>query len=219
MARPRMQDVDRVADVEVLAEPARHRCPRVECQARVSVVSAQHAHRIGRQRGSARHVRQEPTVRPPEPKPSVGESIDPITLLVHRAVVSATQEREIRELRGPALSPVMDVVSLPDTHAAAREATPVVAMVQRPPESRRDRAGPGADLRHAPVRVMAHDDPARIAGQALRRSSWNAETVFEHGLAWLGRVGQDGGVDVDDHLIVLARSAGIDAVMERSLGQ
>jgi len=127
-----MQDVDRVADVEVLTEPARHRRPRVEDKTRVPVVSAQHAHRIGRQRGSARHVRQDPTVRTSEPKLSVGESVELIALLVHRAVVPATQEREIREPRGPALSPVTDVVSLPDMYAAAREAAPVVSMLERP---------------------------------------------------------------------------------------
>jgi hypothetical protein len=206
-----MQDVDRVADVEVLAEPARHCRTRVECQARVPVVSAQCADRIGRHRGSARHVRQNQSVRTLESQRAVRQAFDLVALLVHRAVVSATQEREIRELRGPALSPVMDVVSLPDAHATAREAAPVVAMVQRSPESRRYRAGPGADLRHAPVRVMAHYDARGVAGRALRRSSWNAQAVFEHGLAGLGRVREDGGVDVDDHLVALSRGAGIDA--------
>ena len=48
---------------------------------------------------------------------------------------------------------------------------------------------------------------------------WNAQTVFEHGLAGLGRVGQDVGVDMDDHLVALGRRPGIDAVMKRGLGQ
>jgi hypothetical protein len=113
----------------------------------------------------------------------------------------------------------MDVVSLSNTYAAAREATPVVPVEQRPPESGRDCAGPGAGLRYAPVRVMTHHDARGIAGQALRRSSWNAATVFEHGLAGLGRVGQDWGIDVDHDLVALARGARIDAVMKRGLGQ
>ena len=107
-----MQHVDRVANVEVLPKPTRHRRPRVECQARVSVVSPQHAHRVGGYRGSARHLGQDLPVRLPELKLPVGESIDLIALFVDRAVVPATQEREIRQLRGPALSPVMDVMGL-----------------------------------------------------------------------------------------------------------
>ena len=30
---------------------------------------------------------------------------------------------------------------------------------------------------------MAHDDPTRVARHALRRSSWNAHTILENGLA------------------------------------
>src|SRR5262249_42693768 len=180
------------------------------------------AHRRNRMRrhgGWERRVGNDPLIGPPECKRAIRLALDLIALLVDRAVVPATQEREVRELRGPALGPVMDVVRLPDAYAATREATPAVPAVQRPPESRGNRTGPGADLCHTPVRVMTHYDARGVAGQALRRSSWNAQAVLEHGLPRLGRVGQDGGIHVDDHLIALAQDAGIDAVMKRGLGQ
>jgi len=64
---------------------------------------------------------------------------------------------------------------------------------------------------------VPHHYPARVARQALGRSSWNARAVFEDGLARLIRVRQDFGVDVDHHLVALARGAGVDAVVEGGL--
>jgi hypothetical protein len=66
---------------------------------------------------------------------------------------------------------------------------------------------------------MSHDDPAGVAGQALGRSSWNAYTVFEDGLAGSVGVRQDFGVDMDHDLIALARGARIELVMQRHLGE
>ena len=51
------------------------------------------------------------------------------TLLVHRAVVSVTEQREIRERRGPALCPVMEMMTLGDANATAREAAAPVPML------------------------------------------------------------------------------------------
>jgi hypothetical protein len=66
---------------------------------------------------------------------------------------------------------------------------------------------------------VAHDDPARVARQTLRRSGRNARPLVEDRLANLIGVGKYGGVDVNDHLVALARRAGIDAVVERRLGK
>jgi hypothetical protein len=52
---------------------------------------------------------------------------------MHRAVVSATQDRQVRERRRPALRPVLDVMALPEAHAVPREPTAAVAMLQRAP--------------------------------------------------------------------------------------
>ncbi len=51
--------------------------------------------RIGGDRGRLRHVGQGPAIGPPEAKRAVGLSIHLIPLLVHRAVVPATQQREV----------------------------------------------------------------------------------------------------------------------------
>ena len=66
---------------------------------------------------------------------------------------------------------------------------------------------------------MPHHHPARVARQALGRSSWNARAVLEDGLARLIRVREDLGIDVDDHLVALARGAGIDPVVQGGLGK
>src|SRR5262245_33282346 len=135
--------------------------PFCSCRTRITATGSR------RHGGWQRHVMNDPPIGPPELKRAVRMALDLIALFVDCAMVPTTQKREIRELRGPALRPVTDVMSLPNTHGAAREATPRVPVVQRPAERRRDRAGPGADLRHAPVRVMAHDNAGGIAGQAL----------------------------------------------------
>src|SRR5262245_47225451 len=162
-----MQDIDGVAHIERLTSPIRYGRPRVQGQSILLVPHAHHGDGIRRHGGWQRHVMNDPPIGPPELKRAVRMALDLIALLVDRAMVPATQEREIRELRWPTLSPVTDVVSLPNPYAAAREATPVVAMMQHPAERGRDRAGPGADLGHKPVRVMTHYDAHRVAGQAL----------------------------------------------------
>jgi hypothetical protein len=52
-----------------------------------------------------------------------------IALLVHRAMMSPAQHGEIRQLRRPALSPMMNVMSLAKPHPAARKPAAAVAMV------------------------------------------------------------------------------------------
>ena len=81
------------------------------------------------------------------------------------------------------------------------------------------RPGPGPDLDHAAVFVMAHHHPAGVARQALGRFRRNARAVFEDRLARLLRVGQRVGVDMDHHLVAFARGAGIEFVMQRRLGE
>ena len=161
-----MKDIDRVTEIERLTSPVRYGRLRVQRQAILLVPCAQHRYGIRRYRGWQRHFVHDSPIGPPELKRTVRLALEVKSLLLDRAMVPATQKREIRELRGPALSPVTDVVRLPKTYAATREAAPVVPVVQCSPKSRRDRAGPGADFRYAPVRVMTHDHP--VASQARR---------------------------------------------------
>ena len=86
---------------------------------------------IGGDRGGRRHRGQEPPVGAPEAQLAVGLSIHLVALLVDRAVVAATEQREVRERGGAAVGPVTDVMVLPEPHAAARKATAAIAMVER----------------------------------------------------------------------------------------
>ena len=106
-------------------------------------------------------------IRPPEPQLAVRASIDFEALLVYRAVVSPTQEHEVREHRGATLRPVMDVVTLPKTHATPWEAAAAVAVVEGAAQSRRDRARSRADFDNPSVSIVPHDHTARVARQAL----------------------------------------------------
>ncbi len=66
-----------------------------------------------------------------------------IAVLVNGAMVPTTEQGQIRERRGTTLGPVNDVMALAESHSAAREATAAVSVMQRAPERRRNRAGPG----------------------------------------------------------------------------
>jgi hypothetical protein len=141
-----------------------------------------------------------------------------IPLLVNRAVVAATQHREVRERSGPALGPVANVMALAEGHAAALEATPAVAMVERAPDRRWDRTCAGADFDDATLGVVPHQHPARVARQPAGRYRGNVRAAFEDRLA--GRVGvrENRLVDVDDDLVTLAWSSRIEIVVEGALG-
>jgi hypothetical protein len=90
----------------------------------------------------------------------------------------------------------MDVMSLAHPDTAAREAAAVVAMKQGAPDRRRNRAGPGADFCHPPVRIVPHHDACGVASETLGRSGRNARAILEHRLPGLVCIGQDGGVHV-----------------------
>jgi hypothetical protein len=66
---------------------------------------------------------------------------------------------------------------------------------------------------------VPHHHAARVARQALRRSSWNAWAPLEDGLARRLGVRQDLGIDVDHDLVALPRGAGIEALVQGRLGQ
>ena len=209
---PGVQHVDRPDDIQAFPEPARARRPRVESKSQRFVPRPQSRDRIRGQRDRRRDVGQQAAVRPPEPERAVGLGIDAIALLVDRAVVSATEEREVGERGRAALRPVADVMPLAQRQPAAREAAAAVAMVKRAPQRRRNRPRPRPDLHDAPVRVVPHDHAAGVTRQALGRLRGNARPVLEHGLPGLLRVGEHRRVDVHDHLVPLARRTGIERV-------
>jgi hypothetical protein len=60
-------------------------------------------------------------------------------------------------------------MTLSEAGVAARKSTASIAMLQRPAQGGRDRARAGTDLQQVALGVVAHDHPAGVAGQALRR--------------------------------------------------
>ena len=119
-------------------------------------------HRIGGHRGRRRHLGQGPAVRPPEPERAVGLPIDLVALLVNRAVVPATEQGEVRERGRAALRPVAEMMPLAEREPAAREAAGPVPVVERAPQCRGNRPGPGPDLYQAAFLIVSHHHPAGI---------------------------------------------------------
>ena len=85
-----MQDVERITQIQALAQPGRARRARVEAESLCVVLCAERLDRIDGHRGRHRDVGQQLAVRSPELKRTVGLALDLIALLVHRAVVAAT---------------------------------------------------------------------------------------------------------------------------------
>jgi hypothetical protein len=128
-----MQDVDRPAHVQGLAQPTRGRGVRVQAKSLRLVSRSKDLHGIAAHLRSRRDLGQEPPVRPSEPKLAVRLSIELVALLVDGAMVPATEQGKIRQRGGAALCPVTNVMSLAEPNPAAREAATAVAMVERSP--------------------------------------------------------------------------------------
>ena len=71
-------------------------------------------HGIGGNRWRQWDLRYDPPVRPPERELTVRSSLDLVTLFVDGTVMTAAQQREVRERRRSAVGPVADVVALPE---------------------------------------------------------------------------------------------------------
>ena len=174
-----MQDIDRPGDIQALAAPPRTRRSRVDVESVPDVRGTESLKRIGGHPRRRRDVGEDSPVRPPKLQRAVGLSGDLIALFVHAAVMPAAEQRKIRERRGAAGRPMTDVMPLSKPYSAARKAAAVIPVLKGSPQRWGDRSGPGADFDHAPVRVVPHDDPARVARQALRRSRGNAHAILE----------------------------------------
>jgi hypothetical protein len=164
-----MQDVDRPAHIQALAQPARARRPRVETEPLRIVPRPEGLNRIAGHHDWRRNLGQETAVRPPEPERAVGLPINLVALLVDRAVVPATEQGEVRERGRAALRPVADVMPLAEREPAARKAAAPVPVEERSPQRRGDRPGPGPNCHEVPVLIVSHHHPAGIARQAPRR--------------------------------------------------
>ena len=129
----RMQNVDRPAYIQALSEPAGAHGPRMETKPLHIMRRAEHIDGIGGHRSWRRHLGQEPTVRSPEAEGPVGLARDLVALLVHRAVVPATEQGQVRERGRAPLRPVTKVMPLGEAAPAAREAAAAIPVVKRAP--------------------------------------------------------------------------------------
>ena len=164
-----MQDVERPAHVKGLAQPPGARRPRVEAEPLRLVPCPQGLDGIGGDRSRRRHLGQELPVRTPELELAVRLAIDLIALLVDGAVVSTTEQREVRQRGRATVRPVAEVMPLAEREPAAGEAAAPVAVVKRSPKGRRNGPGAGADLDDLAIRGVPHHHAARVARQALGR--------------------------------------------------
>jgi hypothetical protein len=96
-----VQDVDRIGDIEAVSRPARHRRPRVKVEPLSIVRRAQR----------------------------ISLSLHLITLFVHRAMMAATQQREIRQRGGASVGPMAKVMALTERSCAAGEAAAPVSVL------------------------------------------------------------------------------------------
>jgi len=214
-----MEDVDRPADIQALSEPAGARRSGVEAQTLSVMTPLESADRIGGHLGRWWDLGQGSAIRPTEPKRAVEPAMDSVALLVDRAVMPATEQREIGKRRRSPFRPVAEMVPLREADAAAGKATTSIAMIERPPQGGRNRPGPGPDFDRPPAFVMPHHHPAGIARQTARRFRGNAHTLLEDRTARLIRIGERRSIDVDHYLVAIARGAGIELVVKCRLGE
>src|SRR5216117_516777 len=168
-----MHDVDGPAHVQALSQPARDRRPRVKAEPLRLVPRPQGLDGIGGYHSRMRPLGQEPPVRLPEVELAVRLSIHLVALLVDRALVPATEQREVRERGRAAVRPVTDVMPLAEREAAAGKAAAPVPVVERPAKRWGDGPGAGADLDDLTIRGVPHHHSARVArlGSASRAAA------------------------------------------------
>jgi hypothetical protein len=75
------------------------------------------------------HFGKNSAVRTAKAKLTVRPSNDSIAFLVNRSMMPATQEGQVRKRGGASLSPVTDVMALPESYVATRKAAAAVAMM------------------------------------------------------------------------------------------
>jgi hypothetical protein len=126
-----MQHVDRIGEVQSLAEPAGLRGVRVDVYSLRVVLTSEVFGRIDWLRIGWRHRREKLAVWSAEPELTVELPGHLIALLVDRTMMSAAEQGQIRERRGSAMRPVLDVVPLTESHATTREAAAVISVVKR----------------------------------------------------------------------------------------
>src|SRR5215470_15427479 len=105
-----MQDVDGIAEVQAFSQPARDRVPRVY-----------HRHWIATQIRTTRDIGENVAIRAAETKLAIRLALDLKALFMDGAMVATAEQRKVRERRGAAVGPVLDVMALAETSPTAGE--------------------------------------------------------------------------------------------------
>src|SRR5438093_301571 len=77
-----------------------------------------------------RHLRQQVAIRPPELERPVGPTRDLEALLVHRAMMPSTQQREVGQRRRAPVRPVAEMMPLAEADSATRKPAALVPSVE-----------------------------------------------------------------------------------------
>jgi hypothetical protein len=104
---------------------------RIEVKAPGVMTSPEPPHGIAESHRGRRYLWQRAAVGPPEPECPVGPARDLIALLVHRLVMPAAEQHEVRQRRRPALRPVVEMMGLNYPHSAPGKAAGPVSMQER----------------------------------------------------------------------------------------
>ena len=100
--------------------------------------------------------------------------------LVHCAVVEAAQRHEVREFRGAAVGPVLQVMAVHVALVGAtREHAPTVPGRERPPQRRRDRARLATDVQRLAAPVLEDCHETRITGEAPGRLDRDGRAILD----------------------------------------
>src|SRR5439155_19947762 len=116
---------------------------------------------------------EDTAVRAPELKLAIRLSSNLVTLFVHGAMVAPTEHGQVRQRCRPSLSPVADVMTLAEAHAAPWEATAAVAMVKRAAQGWGNRPTLRGHLHDPAVPGVLHHHAAGVAGQTPGRFRGN----------------------------------------------
>src|SRR5215510_10698824 len=133
-----MQHADGPAEIEALAQPARHRGARVQVKAVRFVPRSDRRHRIATQFRTTRDLGQNIAIWPAEPKLAIRLSLDLVAFLMNGAMVPTAEQGEVRERGGPAVGPVLNVMALAETSPTAGESAAAVSVMERSPDRRRN---------------------------------------------------------------------------------
>ena len=173
-----------VGQVERLAVPRRHGLLACDKNSGVLQVLNQFAGSVEADWRRRRTSFERPSPRISELHGAVPGQSHPEAAFVEKAVMSPTEEHEVRELRLAAVGPMDDVVSVTVLRSAAGEAATLVAELESTPDGWRNGPRLAADAQDL-ARSVGHAHLAGVGGDAPGCFRGNRDMrVPEPGASW-----------------------------------